>query len=204
MILVLLAEAASNSRGDQPTDLLGWLSTGWHWLVVAGAGGVILALIRFAPKLFDFYAAERQRRHEIAARVVEQRKRDRERLGPGLRDMITVGQTLKGIASRLTHDPAHETAAAVVPLQEVRAKLRGVQEPDLADLRDRFHDLLTSVEQWRARAAGSYRDRQEQLSPADQNRLNRIDQHEDEEPVQIEKLTAEAEAWLAEIEKPVA
>jgi hypothetical protein len=203
MNLGLLVGAATSSRRDQPADLLGWVTTGWHWLVALGAGGVVLALIRLGPKLFDFFAAERQRAHERASEALQQRKRDRDRLGPGLRIMIGVGQALKGIASRLTHDPVNESAAAVASFQDLRDKLHGVQEPELADLQDRFQNVLTSVQQWRALVEGSHRDRQQQLSPADQHRLDRIEKHEDDEPANIEELTAEAEEWLAKLEKPV-
>lgn len=194
-----LLAAATGERTASPSSLsavLQWLATGWHWLFTLGAGGVALALIRFVPKLFDYYGAERQRRFE-------QRKRDRERLGPGLRELIAVGQELLGIASRLTNTPAQEYVAAVGPLAVSRQRLHAVLEPDLADLRDRFHEALTSVVQWRARVQGSYEDRQNQITPVDLHRLDRIDRHESEDPGQIRVVTSDAEMWLAKLEKPL-
>jgi len=169
-------------------------------LFALGAGGVVWALIRFAPSLLTFVGGERQRQHEKARLAAEQRDRDRARLGPGLRVMIGVGQELTGIASRLINQPEFESTAAVGPLQDMRDRLHGVQEPDLVNLREEFHSVLTNVIQWRARVRGSYEDRQAQLSPADQHRLDRIDQHEGEEPGRIQELTAEAEGWLGKLE----
>lgn len=200
---VFLLGAASSSRAGAPGDLWSWVAVDWHWLLTILTSGVLGGLLtKFGPEILKFINDEQQRKHENHAAAVAQRVHDRGRLGPGLRTMIAVGRELEGIAVRLTHDPINEAAAAVQPLTDMRPTLNNVQEPELAPLRDVFHDTLTKVVQWRAQVDGDHADRQAGR-PVDHARRRRIDRHEDEDRGEIQRLTTLAEGVLAALEQPV-
>ena len=180
---MLTAASSATQASGGPSD----------WLPV----GVAAALIGGAFLLWNGW---RQRRHESrrddrqAART--EREASRERLGPGLRMMIQVGEKLEGITVRLTHNPANEIEDAGAALDGFRQQLNGILEPELLQLREEFHLALTDVILWWSLRKGMDRSSGRQINLPQHERVDRF---EAEQRGQVRTLTDRSRAMLEEL-----
>jgi hypothetical protein len=171
------------------------LGGGSDWLPV----GVVAAIIAGAFLLWNGW---RQRRHESrrderqAART--EREASRERLGPGLRTLVKVGEQLEGVTVRLTHNPANEIHHAGTALDGIRQQLNEILEPELLQLRDEFHLALTDVILWWSLRKGI----DEDLSSGRQIKLHqheRVDRFEAELRATVRSLTDRSRTVLQKL-----
>ena len=127
-------------------------------------------------------------------------ERARERLGPGLRVFVVVGQELAGIASRLTHDPGMEVQFAPGQLVKLRDRLMTLVEPELQRLRKQFLDQIITLMQWvtlrKGALAGSIAGK-----PVNPKLYERLDKYEDSEPNRIDALLDKARQWIGKLER---
>jgi hypothetical protein len=173
------------SAASGPPGVSDWIaSIGWGPIAVVAA-----ALISLIALLIN---GSRQRAYE--AKMAR-----RNRLAPKLRDLIQICQELQGVASRLTHDPAHEVQASPAALRDLQQRLDGILEPDLADSHNDLQQVHSSVVQWRGMQLIALDDRG-QGHHVNPRMGDRIDEIEDQVAGELTRIKKELEAALKKLE----